>query len=104
MIAGLSLMVAIHTFDMIPNATTEAYLTLLSGALSGAVPGLLREQANRLARRGEPGSPPAAGDRPGSRPSGAGGRSAAQPGSSGSATTALGKGLLGSGRRRGPKA
>ena len=45
LVAGLSLMVTINVVDLLPNSTTEGYLTLLSGALAGIVPGILREQA-----------------------------------------------------------
>ena len=104
MIAGLSLMVAIHTFDLIPNATTEGYLTLLSGALSGAVPGILRDQAERLARRRESGSRADPGAFTGRATTGAGGRPMRGPERAEPTSTALGKGLLGSGqKRRGPK-
>ncbi len=103
MIAGLSLMVAIHTFDLIPNSTTEAYLTLLSGALSGAVPGMLREQSERLARRREAGPSVDSGASPGGASKGAGGRPVRGSERAGQTPTALGEGLLGSGRRRGPK-
>lgn len=53
LVAGLSLMVTINVVDLLPNSTTEGYLTLLSGALAGVVPGILREQARgrRWARR-----------------------------------------------------
>lgn len=46
----LSLMVAINVFDLIPNSTIEGYLTLMSGALSGLVPGMQREQGMRRRR------------------------------------------------------
>ncbi|HEB90437.1 MAG TPA: hypothetical protein ENI85_12770 [Deltaproteobacteria bacterium] len=47
MIAGLSLMVAINVFDLLPNSTVEGYLTLMSGVLAGVVPGILAEQQRR---------------------------------------------------------
>ncbi len=96
MVAGLSLMVAIRVFDLLPNSTTEGYLTLLSGALSGVVPGILREQASRDAQKrveaAAPGSAPAAG-RPGRGE--APRRDQANP--------SLGKGLLGSPGPRKPR-
>lgn len=51
LLATLSLMVCINVFDMLPNSTTEPYLTLMSGVLSGALPGILREQQQRRRRR-----------------------------------------------------
>jgi O-antigen ligase len=54
LITGLSLMVAVRAFDLLPNSTTEGYLTLLSGALSGSVFGILREQSrHRRTDQGE---------------------------------------------------
>ena len=47
MLCALSLMVTINVFDLIPNSTIEGYLTLMSGALSGLIPGIQREQAMR---------------------------------------------------------
>jgi len=66
MVAGLSLMVAIRVFDLIPNSTSEPYLTLLSGALAGTLPGMLREQRSPGASPPGPGTggaipPPSAG-------------------------------------------
>jgi len=54
LVGALSLMVAVHVFDLLPNSTVDGYLTLLSGALAGVVPGILREQrrARRKAGRG----------------------------------------------------
>jgi hypothetical protein len=49
LVSGLSLMVAISMFDLLPNSTTEGYMTLFSGVLSGVVPGILRDE--RRARR-----------------------------------------------------
>jgi len=95
MVAGLALMVAIRVFDLLPNSTTEVYLTLLSGALAGAVPGIIREQAGRdaarAAERGDPQGPP------GGAPSGPGGR-----GRPDRKATSLGSGLLGPSGARGP--
>jgi hypothetical protein len=51
LVAGLSLLVVVNVVDLLPNSTTEGYLTLMSGALAGAVPGILREQARARARR-----------------------------------------------------
>lgn len=51
LVSTLSLMVCINVFDMLPNSTTEPYLTLMSGALAGAVPGILREQREKRRRR-----------------------------------------------------
>jgi len=48
LVAGLSLMVTINVVDLLPNSTTEGYLTLLSGALAGVVPGILREQIPKI--------------------------------------------------------
>ncbi len=47
MICALSFMVTINVFDLIPNSTIEGYLTLMSGALAGLVPGIQREQEMR---------------------------------------------------------
>ena len=96
MIAGLSLMVAIHAFDLIPNATTEGYLTLLSGALAGAVPGILREQSLRDAQR----RAAASGSEPGSGP---GTGSGARPRRPGETPPTLAKSLLGPPSTRRPK-
>jgi hypothetical protein len=96
MIAGLSLMVAIHGFDLIPNATTEGYLTLLSGALAGAVPGILREQSLRDAQRRDAASGSPSGSAPG-----AGGRGG--PMRPGEVPPTLGKSLLGPSSTRRPK-
>jgi len=49
LVGGLSLIVAISMFDLLPNATIEGYQTLFSGALAGVVPGILAEE--RRARR-----------------------------------------------------
>ena len=49
LVGGLSLIVAISMFDLLPNATIEGYQTLFSGALAGVVPGILVEE--RRARR-----------------------------------------------------
>ncbi|MFT5443635.1 MAG: hypothetical protein ACI8W3_002685 [Myxococcota bacterium] len=46
-LAALSLMIAIHVFDFLPNSPVEGYLTLMSGALAGLVPGILREQRHK---------------------------------------------------------
>jgi O-antigen ligase len=53
-VGALSLMVAVRVFDLLPNSTVEGYLTLLSGALAGVVPGILREQQRERARRRRP--------------------------------------------------
>jgi hypothetical protein len=45
LLGALSLMIAVSTFDLLPNATVDNYLTILSGALAGLVPGILKEQA-----------------------------------------------------------
>ena len=93
MVAGLSLMVAIHVFDLIPNSPTEGYLTLLSGALAGSVAGILREQA--MGHRGVRGD-----SRPVGSASAAGG-SRPEQGRSGGQKPTLGKDLLGlSGKRK----
>ena len=47
LVCALSFMVTINVFDLIPNSTVEGYLTLMSGALAGLVPGILREQEIR---------------------------------------------------------
>ncbi len=54
LVAGLSLMVTINVVDLLPNSTTEVYLTLLSGALAGVVSGILREQARGRQWAGRP--------------------------------------------------
>jgi O-antigen ligase len=46
-LGSLCLMIVINVFDLIPNSTTEGYLTLLSGAVAGLVPGMQRKQAAR---------------------------------------------------------
>ena len=38
-------MISISTFYLRPNPTVDNYLTILSGALAGLVPGILKEQA-----------------------------------------------------------
>jgi hypothetical protein len=53
LIAGLALMVGANLIDDLPNATVEGYLTFLSGALSGVVPGILRRQRLLDRRRRE---------------------------------------------------
>ncbi|MFB0976566.1 MAG: hypothetical protein QMC73_02780, partial [Myxococcota bacterium] len=45
LLGALSLMIAVSTFDLLPNSTVDNYLTVLSGALAGLVPGILKEQA-----------------------------------------------------------
>ncbi len=47
LLSALSLMIVINVFDLLPNSTVEGYLTLLSGAVAGLVPGMLREQEAR---------------------------------------------------------
>lgn len=54
MVAGLALMVSIHVFDLIPNSTTESYLTVMSGALSASVVGILSRQGKERSSRVEP--------------------------------------------------
>ncbi len=44
---ALSLMICINVFDLIPNATVEGYLTMMSGAPAGLIPGIQREQEAR---------------------------------------------------------
>ena len=44
LLGALSLMVAVTTFDLLPNSTIDNYLILLSGALAGLVSGILKEQ------------------------------------------------------------
>lgn len=92
LISGLSLMVAIHVFDLLPNSPTEGYLTLLSGALAGSVVGVLREQrvVDRSVR---------AGTDPVGTPSGARGSGTAFDPKEGAKPT-LGQGLLGSSPKR----
>ena len=51
MLGALSLMIAITTFDLLPNSTIDNYMTLFSGALAGLVPGILREQRAMQATR-----------------------------------------------------
>lgn len=51
MVSGLSLMVVINVFDLLPNSTVEGYLTMLSGVLAGVVPGIAREEAQVAAAR-----------------------------------------------------
>jgi hypothetical protein len=60
LIGCLCLMVVVNVFDLLPNSTTEGYLTFLSGALAGAVPGIQREQGSRKAGRrpAKPRDPP----------------------------------------------
>ena len=53
LVGGLSLLVAVSMFDLLPNSTVEGYMTLFSGALAGLVPGLLGEQR----RNGSPDGP-----------------------------------------------
>lgn len=96
LVAGLAVMVAVRVFDLLPNSPTEGYLTLLSGALSGSVFGILREQsAHRRTEHGERSDSDAgvgSGD-PGSGRSRAGGQN-----------PTLGRDLLGaSGSRRRPR-
>ncbi len=101
MVAGLALMVSIRVFDLLPNSTTEGYLTLLSGALAGAVPGILREQARGDAARREDAAGPGGAGGIAGRDSASGAKAGRFAG--GESGPTLGKDLLGPPGLRGPR-
>ncbi len=60
LIAGLALMLAIYSVDLIPNGFLLSFSLFLSGALTGLVTGLQVESQRRLSRRRSRGSAPSA--------------------------------------------